>query len=426
MLARSEFEAVLAASLSRPSAADQKGAVLVIDVAGVDRISGALGFAVAEELMAGLGAVLVALIPEGKVARFAEHRFVAFRAPFADRPEAVAAAAEIIEALHEARLSSGLRVQLSVNVGILLVPGWALETSEVLRDAHAAVQDAVLLGPDRFAVFEPESRLRLVRGLELEDELMLAFERAEFEVHFQPIVARSLDRVAALEALVRWRHPTRGLLAPAHFLATAERSGLIGDLGDWILDEVCSRIAQWRTEAPELVVPPVSINVSMARLYDLELAARVEAALARADIPASSLILEITETAAMQPDPSPYDVLGSIAQVGVGIWLDDFGTGYSSLSWLARLPIAAVKVDRSFIGHVISPVDPIPILTAVTQIARDLGILVIAEGIERPGQMAAARLAGVDGIQGFLVARPIPVGAITELRQLLARAVSVA
>ena len=425
VLSREQFELTLLGTLAPVQAAGRRRALIMIKVNGVARISRTLGFAAAGDLMEELGAELVEVGGPALVGRFAEDRFVAFRDDLADRAEAIALARQLVRTMGAPRVVAGLHVSPSISVGLVLPAGFATDPDAVLRDADAALQNAVRQGPNQVEVFSPETRRRLVRELEFEDELCLALARDELEVHFQPIVERDGGAVIALEALTRWQHPERGFVPPDQFLPIAEQSGLIHDLGDWILTEVCNRIATWERQDPLIVCPPISINVSMSQLSDESIGRRVGRALAGAGVSASSLLVELTESTAMELRPGPLEVLGELKRLGVRVMLDDFGTGYSSLSWLSRLPIDAVKVDRGFLSHVASPGDPVPILSAVTQIGKELGLEVVAEGVETADQLAVARAVGVDAVQGYLVARPQAVETAAELVALIDAARSV-
>ncbi len=425
VLERGEFDGALAGALARVPPEGSERALFMIDVRGIARIGRALGFAVSDDLLKELAARLIATAGSTSIAHYGEDRFVILREGLGDRAEVDDLARRLIETVHMPRLVSGLRVRLAASVGVVIPPRRPVGAEEVMREAAAATAAAAKAGPNRFEVFYPESRTKLVSRLRLEDELCLALQRDEFEAHFQPIVDVAGGRLMALEALLRWRHPVRGLIPPGRFLPVAEETGLIGDLGDWMITEVCERIARWQREDPDLVCPPVSINISMSQLCDVTLGGQVSAALAAAGVPPAALLLEITESAAMEMRPAPLEALAELKRIGVGVLLDDFGTGYSSLSWLSRLPVDGVKVDRAFVSHVSAPTDPVPILTAVTQIGKELGMAVIAEGVETADQMAVVRAVGVDWVQGYHIARPAAADDAAELRALIEKALSV-
>jgi excisionase family DNA binding protein len=425
VLTRAEFDGILAAALAQVPPEESERALFMIDVGGVARISRALGYAVTDKLLAELAVRLAATAGSTAIAHYGEDRFVVFREGLADRGEVTELARRLIETVHMPRLVSGLRVRLAASIGVVIPPRRPLGAEDVLREAAAATAAVAKTGPNRYEVLYPESRTKLVSRLRLEDELSLALQRDEFEAHFQPIVDAAGDQLMAIEALLRWRHPERGLVPPDRFLPVAEETGLISDLGDWMLTEVCERIARWQREDPELDCPPVSINISMSQLCDVTLAGSVAAALAAAGVPPAALLLEITESAAMELRPAPLEALAELKRIGVGVLLDDFGTGYSSLSWLSRLPVDGVKVDRAFVSHVSAPTDPVPILTAVTQIGKELGMRVIAEGVETADQLAVVRAVGVDWVQGFYVARPAAADSAADLRGLIEKALSI-
>jgi diguanylate cyclase (GGDEF)-like protein/excisionase family DNA binding protein len=423
---RGEFDRIFGEALAQITPEEFERALFMVDVRGVARISRAFGYAVSDQVLTELAGRLIETVGSTTVAHYGEDRFVILREGLTDRGEVIELARQLIETVHKPRLVSGLRVRLAASVGVVIPPRRPVGAEEVMREAGAATAAAAKAGPNRFEVFYPETRRKLVSRLQLEDEIALALQRDQFEAHFQPIIDAGGGRLMAIEALIRWRHPDRGLVPPDRFLPVAEETGLISDLGDWMLTEVCERIARWQREDPGLACPPVSINISMSQLCDVTLGGQVSAALAAAGVPPSSLLLEITESAAMGLRPAPLEALAELKRIGVGVLLDDFGTGYSSLSWLSRLPVDGVKVDRAFVSHVSAPTDPVPILTAVTQIGKELGMAVIAEGVETADQLAVVRAVGVDWVQGFYVARPAPADTAGELRALIEKALSVA
>ena len=236
-------------------------------------------------------------------------------------------------------------------------------------------------------------------------------ERGELVLHYQPVKAIASGAVVAMEALVRWQHPTLGIVAPAEFIPLAEETGLIGEIGRWVLQEACTQCAAWRAEGYENV--DVSVNVSGRQLEDAQFADSVEAVLEATGLAASALSMEITESVIVTEGSIGHEALADLQRLGVRIAIDDFGIGYSSLSYLARLPVHALKVDRTFIAGLGTAQDG-SIVTAMVDLAHKLGLEVVAEGVETEIELEQLRQADCDEAQGFLLGRPAPLESLRE------------
>ena len=248
-----------------------------------------------------------------------------------------------------------------------------------------------------------------------ENELRRGIEREELRVVYQPVVELDTGDVVAVEALVRWQHPERGLLEPVEFIGVAEDSGLIGALGDWVLAAACRDGASWqrRFDRPEPLL--VCVNASPRQLADAAFPARVADVMDRSGLPPGSLALEITESVLMEEAHAPVTVLAGLRKYGLRLMLDDFGTGYSSLAYLKRFPLDVLKIDRSFIAGLGHDEDDAAIVAAVIEMARQLGLIVVAEGVERPEQLERLRELGCDRVQGRLIAGPMPAAGVERL-----------
>jgi EAL domain-containing protein (putative c-di-GMP-specific phosphodiesterase class I) len=240
----------------------------------------------------------------------------------------------------------------------------------------------------------------------MESELRRAIERGELELHYQPKVDLKTGRVVGAEALIRWRHPRRGLVSPADFIPLAEETGLIIPLGQWVLNTACQQVRTWLGSGLE--PPRVSINVSSHQFRQRALALNVGAALREFRIGAGRLCLELTESAIMEHAEENVRILQVLKESGVALSIDDFGTGYSSLSYLKRFPIDEIKVDRSFVAGVHGDKDNAAIVTAVIAMAHSLGLSVVAEGVETPPELDFLLQLGCDECQGYLYSRPLP------------------
>jgi EAL domain-containing protein (putative c-di-GMP-specific phosphodiesterase class I) len=264
-------------------------------------------------------------------------------------------------------------------------------------------------GRDTVAVFDTSMRERIADRLALEHDLRLAVEREEFRLVYQPILSLTEHghQVMGLEALLRWEGPTRGLVPPGMFISIAEDSGLIVEIGDWVIHEACRQLARWRTE-PGLEELYCSVNVSALQLKKASLFPRVRQALAESSLPPEALCIELTESLLMESPAEGTALLGRLKELGVRLALDDFGTGYSSLAYLKQFPVDYVKIDQSFIrGLSHSDSSDETLVAAVVSMARALGAITVAEGVEEPEQLARLRDIGVDCAQGFYFARPV-------------------
>jgi EAL domain-containing protein (putative c-di-GMP-specific phosphodiesterase class I) len=259
----------------------------------------------------------------------------------------------------------------------------------------------------------------LLDRIDLESQLRSAIAKGQLTLHYQPIVELESERVVGVEALVRWRHPTRGLLQPSEFIPLAEEAGLIVDLGNWVLDNACRQAAIWRRRFPERSDLKMSVNISPRQLHRSEFVQALRAVLDRNELPPDQLVLEITEGALMDDSPATMSNLQALKRLGVGLAIDDFGTGYSSLSYLQRFPVDVLKVDRSFIQR-LAQTDAIEdgsaaFASAVIRLGETLAIATIAEGIETPEQVSRLTALGCELGQGFHIARPVDASAIETL-----------
>jgi len=259
-----------------------------------------------------------------------------------------------------------------------------------------------------------------VDHLNIGSALHRALERGEFELHYQPILELETGRVSGYEALVRWRHPARGLIPPGEFIELAEETGLIVPLGLWVLETACGQVAAWQAERPSPRRLAVSANVSPRQLAERSFSERLSRILSQSEIRPGSLWLEITESTLMQDTESTISVLRALRALDVHLAVDDFGTGYSSLSHLKRFPIEALKIDQAFVSGLARDPEDAAIVTGVVSLANALGLSTTAEGVETPEQLAELRTLGCERAQGHLFAEPRPAGAVTAADRLRA------
>jgi len=302
----------------------------------------------------------------------------------------------------------GQQLHVSASVGVAVYPTHGTDLVTLIRNADAAMYDAKSRGSDAVALYE-ERMSRATDDMSLRRaELREALGRGEFVLHYQPLVDARSGRVLALEALLRWQHPTRGLVGPCDFIPLAEETGLIIPIGAWVLRQACADLAALRRQGhPGL---RMAVNVSCRQFADDGLQPTIAQALAAAGLEGSALELEITETVLMSSLTRTKSILASLRAMDVRIAIDDFGTGYSSLSYLSHFPVQTVKVDRSFVAQIDSGEGAALLAGAIVALAHSLGLEVVAEGVETAGQRQHLVRLGCELLQGFHFSPPVPVG----------------
>jgi EAL domain-containing protein (putative c-di-GMP-specific phosphodiesterase class I) len=284
-------------------------------------------------------------------------------------------------------------------------------------NADAAMYHAKKQGKNNFQFYRLTMNERAMERLNLENDLRKALARDELLLHFQPKVGIESGKVVGMEALIRWQHPEIGMVSPAEFIPMAEETGLIVPIGEWVLQAACAQINAWQAQG--LAPIPVSVNISSQQFQHQELLITIGRLLESSGIPPERLMLEITESVIMQNTDSTFDILNTLTAMGLRLLIDDFGTGYSSLSYLKRLPVFAIKIDRSFINDIATNPDDAAIIKAIIAMAQNLKLKVVAEGVETEEQLAFLRDEQCDVMQGYLFSRPLPA---EEVSKLLAQA----
>jgi diguanylate cyclase (GGDEF)-like protein/PAS domain S-box-containing protein len=384
-------------------------AVLFVDLDRFKLVNDALGHGVGDEVLLETARRLSAAArAEDTVARFGGDEFTILCEDAGDA-EARVVARRILELFERPFAHDGQELHLSASVGIRIGGPDATSPDDLLRDADIALYSAKEHGGSRLEVFDPAARMAGVDVLATEQALRRALRRNELCLHYQPAIDLASGRVTVVEALVRWKHPSRGLVPPGEFIPVAEETGLIVPMGKWVMHEACAQLAAWRAEGMVESDVRVAVNVSARQLSGGDLPATVAEALAATGLDPYALCLEITESAVIQDTEVALRDLDAIKQLGVHIALDDFGVGFSSLGQIRELPpVDVIKLDRSFIAGLGRNRSDAAVVTAVLSLARSLGLVAVAEGVETEDQLGLLRGLGWDVGQGFYFARPQP------------------
>ncbi len=384
-------------------------AVLFVDLDRFKLVNDSFGHASGDELLLELARRFKAVARKGDVvSRFSGDEFVVLCPNVRDLDHAVTLAGEYSKVTEAAfRLSTGRSVVVTASIGVAYVVQGDQTAQDILQQADTAMFKAKNNGRSRIEVFDESLRVNSVARLEIYDDLRHSIEHNELVVHYQPIASVANGKIVALEALVRWNHPTRGLLGPMEFIPFAEETDLIFSLGRWVLREACHTMARWRTEVPGAEDAYITVNLSVHQLSDSSLLDSIAGALADSGLPADALVLEVTESLLMSETTETVEALSGIHAMGVGLAIDDFGTGESALARLKRFPVKVLKIDKSFVdGLGILETDE-AIVTAIVHMSKALGLVVLAEGVETPIQLERVAALGCDLYQGYLMSRPV-------------------
>jgi diguanylate cyclase (GGDEF)-like protein/PAS domain S-box-containing protein len=346
------------------------------------------------------------------VARLGGDEFTLLLEDIRGSEDAVRVAERLQETLAQPIVLRGQAVHTGVSIGIAVSDEKTARPEDLLRDADTALYRAKANGRGRFEVFDTRMHAQALARLQLEHDLRRALELEEFVVYYQPIVDVARRRVVSMEALVRWQHPTRGLVAPAEFIPVAEETGLIIPLGQQVLRAACRQAHAWRSELPEHSDLTVAVNLSSHQVRHPELLAHVGQILRETGLEPGALELELTESALIDQGPASVRVLRQLKDLGIHLHLDDFGTGYSSLSYLRRFPLDVLKIDRSFVAELSTTTDGAAVVRAIIDLAHNLQLKVIAEGVEGETQLEILAALGADYAQGYFFAKPLTAAAM--------------
>ena len=397
----------------------QKGftfAVLFLDVDRFKQVNDTLGHATGDKLLVEVSRRLQTCVRPGDVVtRLGGDEFCLLLDDIAHGSDATRVATRILELLGEPVSLEGRTIFTGVSIGIAVSEPATADPETLLRNADTAMYRAKTGGRGRFEVFDRSMHERAVEALRLEADLQEALPKDQLRLVYMPVVRLHDGRVVGLEALLRWSHPERGEISPAVFVPVAEETGAIVPMGWWVLERACVQMAAWSRDHPTMRKLTVSVNLSVKQLRQPDLLDRIAGALELSDLPPERLLLEVNEQALMEEPEWHEEALLGLGKMGVRVQVDDFGTGTSSLSYLGRLKVATLKIDRSVVKLVDQPEEQSAIVRAIITFARNLGIHVIAEGIETPGQRARLQTLECDQGQGFHFSQPLEADTVAEV-----------
>ncbi|MEO5695556.1 MAG: EAL domain-containing protein [Burkholderiaceae bacterium] len=403
------FEGQLHREAKKCDARSTRLALLFIDLDGFKPVNDTFGHNSGDRVLEQVGQRLKEFARgTGLTARIGGDEFLLLATGITSSASVAKLAQRLIETLSQPYKFDDREVGISCSIGIALYPQ-KCESSKLIARADAAMYASKRAGGSRHSFYTPEMDADVQQNFDLLRDLRQALAKGELELFYQPKIDARSGKVTATEALLRWNHPTRGMVMPGEFLPLAERSGLIGPLGNWVIEAACQQARAWRDKGLRM---RVAINLSAHQMRQDDIADRITDALTRHRIHPSLLTCEITESAAMEDTGATQETFRRLGELGAHLSIDDFGTGYSSLSYLRRLPAEELKIDRSFVNDLDNSADARAVVDAVVKLAHALGLKVVAEGVETPRQQKILTELGCDELQGFLFAKPMSARAL--------------
>ena len=373
-------------------------------------VNDTLGHPAGDALLREIAQCLTATLGDAQVARLGGDEFAILMVEKDPAASLMPLAERIQECFERQTLIEGRQTECSASIGIAVAPGDGEDGVTLLKHADLALYRAKREGKSNFHFFEPALDEQARRRREMELDLRLAIKEGHFELHFQPLYSLREEKLQGFEALVRWKHPTKGLISPAEFIPLAEETGLILQIGEWVVHEACRAASHWPGDLT------VAVNVSPKQFLASGLTCTILQALSRSGLEPRRLELEITESIFIAEVEKTLSMLHTLRELGVRIALDDFGTGYSSLSYLRQFPFDKIKIDRSFVRDLAEEGNNAhAVIRAITTLAEALGMDTLAEGVEDPQQREVLRREGCQYIQGFLLSKPLPAAEIDAL-----------
>ena len=391
---------------------DFRFAVLSLDLDRFKGINDSLGMEVADKVLVTVARRLESCLRgEDMLARLSGDEFAILLESLADDSDGGRVADRILKVLAVPVPTQAGDVLATASIGVVLsssgIEAGPEAASRLVQRSAAALTRAKEGGRARYEMFDREMHARAVARLRMETDLRLAVERNEFELFYQPLITLETGRITELEALVRWRHPERGLVPPLDFIPLAEETGLIVPIGTWVLGEACRQMREWQERFPRETPLSVSVNLSVRQFIQPNFVRHVADVVRASGLDPHSLKLEITESFAIDDPKGTRGMLQELRELGVRIYLDDFGTGYSSLGYLHQLPLDAIKIDRSFVTQMNLGATHLQLVRTVRSLAENIGVFAVAEGVETPEQLDALRAMGCESAQGYLFSKPV-------------------
>jgi diguanylate cyclase (GGDEF)-like protein len=403
----------------RLEAADATGlvpVVLFLDLDDFKIVNDTLGHAAGDQLLSSVGDRIQATLRTGDLAaRIGGDEFAVLLWDTPEMPVARRVAERLIEAFGSGAAEEGAAANAPVSIGIAAGHPGAGSADELLRNADVAMYSAKARGKNRIAFFEPEMATAVAARHTLTEALQRAIAAEEFILHYQPIVDVATGRMTGLESLIRWMHPTRGMIWPGEFIAMAESSDLILEIGRWVLDRSCRQAKAWHDRWPDAGDLQISVNVAARQLEQPDFVAQVAEVVRSSGVDPAKVVLEVTETTLLHNADDAIAKLEALRRLGLGVAVDDFGTGYSSLSYLQRFPVTAIKIARDFVAVDETDADGWELASAIVSMGRALRLTVIAEGVEEPFQLERLRKLRCGRAQGYYLARPLPAEEMDKL-----------
>ncbi|HEX8786963.1 MAG TPA: EAL domain-containing protein, partial [Telluria sp.] len=411
---RHRLTACLEDAIALAARTRQRAAVMFIDLDRFKNVNDMLGHGVGDQLLAQAAKRLEACARRGDVvARLGGDEFALVLPALLDNADAAAVAERVVEAMAQPFYLAGHPLFVSASVGIASYPEDGGNADALLKSADTAMYGAKNNGRNNYQFYVASMHERTTQRLQLEGQLRLALEGGEFLLHYQPKLDLAGGTISGFEALLRWNHPQRGLVPPLEFIPILEDTGLIIQVGEWVIEEVCRQLRAWEVQG--VTLPPVAINLSARQLQQDDLVGAIERIVLASGIDAALLEFELTESMLMSNPEAAVETLSRIKALGMRLSVDDFGTGYSSLAYLKRFPLDALKIDRTFVRDLPGDPDDAAITRAVIRLAHSLSLKVVAEGVETEAQIRELEKYDCDEIQGYYISRPLPPAACAEL-----------